>query len=194
MGTRRARVSCLVRRARLNADGTLDTSFDGANSVLKGAALALQPDGKALVAFDQPGGNAVEPGDVLRVYDVLATPPAPPAPTTPTITIASGTPEVSEDGSQGPATFVVSSSAAPASKLTIHYTLKGSAISGFDYQPVSGRVKIKPGNTSVTIKVYLYDEGINDGSVVKIKAVLLPGDGYTVGDPSVAKDKIIDND
>ncbi len=77
----------------------------------------------------------------------------------------------------------------PTSKLIIHYALKGSAISDFDYQPVSGKVKIKPGHTSATISVYPYDESINDGSAVTLKAVLLPGNGYTVRSLGIAKSK-----
>lgn len=169
---------------RLNADGTLDPSFDGSNNVGEAVALALQPDGRALVAYDEAGFAATGPGNVLRVYDVFPTP---------TVTIASGAKKVYESGSQGPATFIVSISAAPSKKLTVKYALKGSAVSGVDYQAVSGKVKIKPGHTSATISVAPEDRGIADGGMVTLKAALQPGTGYTVGSPSGAKDKIIDN-
>ena len=169
---------------RLNADGTLDTSFDGSNGVGEGVALALQPDGNLLVAYDEDGFAATGPGDVLRVYDLLPTP---------TATVVSGAKKVYESGSKGPATFIVSLSSAPGVKTTVKYALKGAGISGFDYYPVSGKVKVKPGHTTATVSVDPIDMGFNDGGTVAVKLVLLPGSGYNVGSPSTAKDKIIDD-
>ena len=169
---------------RLNADGTLDTSFDGSNNVGEGVAVALQPDGDLLVAYDEAGFTAVGPGDVLRVYDVSSTP---------TVTIAAGVGKTLEDGSSGPGTFVVSISQAPSVKTVVKYTVKGGAIPGFDYETLSGKVKIKPGHTSATIQVVPYENDINDGSVVAVKVVLQAGNGYVVGAPAGAKVKVVDN-
>ena len=55
-------------------------------------------------------------------------------------------------------------------------------------------MKIKPGHTSATISVYPYENDINDGSVVKVKVALQPGNGYAVGPQAGAKVKIVDNE
>ncbi len=170
---------------RLDSEGAMDDSFDGANGVGEAAALALQPDGNLVVAYDQNGFVATGPGDVLRVYDILPTP---------TAVVVSGTKKVYESGSKGPATFIVSLSSAPSVKTTIKYTFKGSGINGSDYYPVSGKVKVKPGHTTATVSVYPIDEGFTGFGTVTVKMVLLPGTGYNVGSPSVAKDKIIDDE
>ena len=170
---------------RLDSEGAMDDSFDGGNNVGEAAALALQPDGNLLVAYDENGFVATGPGDVLRVYDLLPTP---------TATVVSGVKKVDESGDKGPATFIVSLSSAPSVKTTIKYTFKGSGINGSDYSPVSGKVKIKPGHTTTTVRVYPINEGFVGFGTVTVKMVLLPGAGYNVGSPSVAKDKIIDNE
>ncbi len=173
--------------ARINADGTDDTGFGSGGSDLRIAALALQPDGKALIAGNANGLVSGSDGDVYRVYDIVIS-------ATPTVTIAAGVSKINEDGSSGPATFIVSISAAQSTKTTVKYAIKGSAIAGYDYQTLSGKVKIKPGHTTATITVNPIDEGIDDGSVVKVKVALQAGNGYTVGTASGAKVKIVDND
>ena len=44
------------------------------------------------------------------------------------------------------------------------------------------------------LRLSLRGTDINDGSVVKVKVALQPGNGYAVGTPSGAKVKIVDND
>ncbi|PIQ56280.1 MAG: hypothetical protein COW02_01360 [Comamonadaceae bacterium CG12_big_fil_rev_8_21_14_0_65_59_15] len=54
--------------ARLNADGSTDTSFDpgiGANALVR--AMALQPDGKVLAAGDFASFNGISRGGVVRL-------------------------------------------------------------------------------------------------------------------------------
>lgn len=171
--------------ARLLADGTLDPAFEGTNSVEQGAALALQPDGKALVASNSNvslvGGVT---GDALRVLDLFSAPAA---------TVVSGVKKVPESGSAGPATFVVSLSSAPSVKTVVHYAIKGSAVSGSDYEPIKKKIKFPPGVASKVIDVTPIDRGIGGNGVVSVKIILTPGTGYTLGAPSVAKDKIYDN-
>ncbi len=175
--------------ARLNSDGSADTSFDpgeGASSYVY--ALALDPSGRIVLggAFSEVGGASF-PG-VARLLNGAA-----PAGTL-TATIAPGVSTTNEDGSSGPATFIVSLSAPQSTKTVVNYTVKGSAIPGFDYQQLSGKVRIKPGQTSKTISVFPVEEGINDGGAVKVKVILQPGNGYALGATSAAKVKIIDND
>ncbi len=175
---------------RLDSEGAMDDSFDGSNGVGEAAALALQPDGKLLVAYDENGFVATGPGDVQRVYDLITVT----TPGTPTATVVSGVKKINESGNKGPATFIVSLSSAPSVKTTIKYTVKGSAINGSDYQTLSGKVKVKPGHTTATVSVYAINEGFVGFGTATVKLVLLPGTGYNVGSPNVAKDKIIDND
>ena len=175
--------------ALIHSDGTLSTSFDYGSADLKVTALALRPDGEVFIAGDNNGLTGGAVGDVVLVYDLTIS-------STPTVTITPGVAKTNEDGSSGPGTFVVNLSVAPSKKTFVYYKVKGGAIPGFDYASLSGKVKIKPGHTSATIKVVPFDEGINDGSVVAVKLVLQsPTDGsYTVGSPASAKVKILDND
>ncbi len=171
--------------ALINADGSQNTGFDYGDSALRVTALVLQPDGKALIAANNNGLANGAAGDAVRVYDLtIAT----------TATIVAGAAKVSENGSAGPATFVVSLNTAPSAKTVVKYTLGGSAAPGTDYQPLSGKAKIKPGHTSATISVSPIDRGIGGGGKVTVKAILQAGKGYEVGGPSTAKVKILDND
>ena len=170
---------------RLFSDASVDTSFDGTNSVGQAIAVALQPDGNLLVADDEQGFNATGPGDVLRVFDILPIP---------TVTIAAGVSRVNENGSAGAATFVVTASSSPSVKTKIFYTVKGSAGANFDYVALSGSVKLKPGQTSKTIDVYPINEGIGGGRITGVKVTLAAGAGYNIGSANNAKVKIVDND
>ena len=171
---------------RILADGTQDGSFDGTGVSGQALALALQSDGNALVAANTDALVGAATGDVLRIYDLVAS--------TPTVTVTPRVTKASEDGTSGPATFIVSISVAPSVKTTVKYSVKGSAIPGFDFATLSGKIKIKPGHTSATITVDPIDEGITDGSVVAVKVALQDGNGYTVGTSRTAKVKITDND
>ncbi len=62
--------------ARINPNGTLDTSFNSEGNALDVIALAPQSDGRVLCAGNTFGGGLAgqTPGDVLRVYDISPTP------------------------------------------------------------------------------------------------------------------------
>jgi uncharacterized delta-60 repeat protein len=167
--------------ARINADGTQDTDFNSGGGPLRVTALALQSDGKALLAgnYDALVGAAV--GDVYRVYDLTIS-------STPAVTLTAGIPTVAA-GSGQRGEFLLTLSAARDSDLIVNYTVKGTAINGTDYAPLKGALKIKAGKTSKVIKVI--PQGDLGGAAKKaVTLALTPGDGYTVGIPSKAKVKI----
>ena len=88
-----------------------------------------------------------------------------------------------EDG--GTHDITVNLSPAPASAITLSYSLSGTAALGTDYSIIgasgtSGTVSVNPGATSVAIRVTLIDDAIMDsGETVVVQ--LGGGTGYTVG-------------
>ena len=85
--------------------------------------------------------------------------------------------------------FTLSLSAASGADLTIHYTVKGSAIPGTDYQMLKGTAKIKAGKTSKAIKVVPVGD-LGGASKKTVVLTLQPGTGYTVGTTGKVKIKI----
>jgi hypothetical protein len=79
-----------------------------------------------------------------------------------------------------PGVFTITSSEAAAVVTTIHYSLKGTAVNGEDYNRLTGTVKIKPHATSAT--VHIVPKGTLEGAARKtVKLVLDPSGAYTVG-------------
>lgn len=113
----------------------------------------------------------------------------------PTVTIAAaGDDQAVAGGENGK--FVVLRAGDTTAALTVSYKVKGTAVKGVDYKPLAGTVMIPAGATKAKIKVKAIEDAAADGSARKVKVRLLPAaDGsYTVGDPSGAKIKVVDND
>jgi uncharacterized delta-60 repeat protein len=168
--------------ARVFADGTQDTAFNaGAGSnYYQALALVLQPNGELLTALDIGAGYSY-PSDVYRIYDITA----------PKVTIAPGVAQTKESGG-GPATFIVTLSAAAPANLTINYGIKGTAKNGLDYTMLPGTLKIAAGATSKKIKVVPHNRGIKGGDKI-VNLTLKAGSGYALGSEKEAKVKIMDN-
>ena len=87
---------------------------------------------------------------------------------------------VSETGSNGNLIFQLTRQGDLAQPVTVHYSMGGSAVSGVNYQPVSGLAVILAGSANVTIPV----QPINASSTVPTNTAILTvnaGSGYSVG-------------
>jgi hypothetical protein len=86
--------------------------------------------------------------------------------------------------------FMVLLPAALKSVLTVHYSIKGTAINGTDYMLLTGTVKFKAGKVSRPIKIV--PTGDLEGAAEKtVKITLEPGKGYTPGTTQPLKVKIL---
>ena len=85
---------------------------------------------------------------------------------TPSISIAATDASAAEaDGaSANPGLFTISVTSAPASDLTIPYTIGGSALNGIDYARLSGTAVIPAGQTSVAVPVDVVDDELGESS------------------------------
>ena len=112
------------------------------------------------------------------------------SPDTHTLTIAANDPptasfaSASQSAGEGSGTsnVTVNLSPAPASGITLQYTVGGTATSGSDYTALSGTVSVPKGSATATIPVKLIDDSLheNDETVV---LTLTTGSGYLVGSP-----------
>ena len=128
-----------------------------------------------------PGGSAA-----VTVNDDDGPPPA-----TPVASFAAPSERVSE--SAGTRNVRVNFSPAPASALTLGYTVGGTAASGADYTALPGTVAVSPGATGVDIAVAIADDGANEHDETVV-LTLTAGTGYTVGSTGVHTLTIADDD
>lgn len=182
--------------ARLNFDGSVDTGFvppvtaratGGAFSLALNNSLQPLPDGGFLLA-----GNFAASGDAptagpRSLFRLTAD-----ASRTPVLTVASTVPQTTE-GSPTPGVVIVARAGDLSADLTVNYRVGGTASNGGDYTMLTGTRRMRPGVSTVKIKVRPVDDLVRDGAH-NAKVILLPGDGYTVGDLRAAKVKILDND
>ncbi len=102
-----------------------------------------------------------------------------------TVTIAATTPSTYE-GASLPGEFTVTRQAPYDQPLVVNYSLSGTAVSGADYQPLSGTVTIPAGSPTAPIDVTPLDDGDGDdtGAGESVIATLGPSSNYQVGQPS----------
>lgn len=88
----------------------------------------------------------------------------------------------------------MSLSSAPASSVTVNYSVSGTATNGTDYQTLSGQVTISAGQTSATIQVKPLDDGNGDDNQTSesLTATIISGSGYSVGSPASATITIVE--
>ena len=136
--------------ARLNPDGSLDTTYacTGASSYVN--ALAAQPDGKTLVGgdFTVLNGTAVPP--LVRLSGDSADGPG-------TVLFATPTAEVFENA--GSVSVTVNRIWGNQGDIAVNYqTRSGSALAGSDYEAQSGSLVFLDGEMSKTITVPIIDD------------------------------------
>jgi hypothetical protein len=98
-------------------------------------------------------------------------------------------PEVT-DGMDGKAQFRITLSAPHTGELTVHYSIKGTAINGIDYDRLSGIKKFKGGRVSRPINIFpLGDLSGEARKTVRITIDASPD--YAVGKPNHARVRIL---
>ena len=159
------------------------TALSGTVAVSAGATTATIP-----VAIVDDGANEDAETVVLTLatgsgYEVGS-------PGTHTLTIAASDPpaasfalasQTAQEGS-GTSNVTVNLSPAPASDITLSYTVDGTATSGSDYTALSGTVTVPKDATTATIPVAIVDDGANEGAETVV-LTLATGSGYEVGSP-----------
>ncbi len=137
---------------------------------------------------------------------VTPTPTATPTPTvspTPTPT-PGGTPVVTVmvvgdgtavEGGKNAKVLVRRTGGNPNAGLTVRYKVAGTAVVGEDYKLVTGLAVFASGVTQVKVKIKPIDNDVVDGTrIAKIKLKPSTDGSYSVGNPSMGKVQIIDND
>ena len=159
-----------VTVARLDADGTLDTSFKVGTGPLGSLfGLALQPDGAVLVGGEFVVFDGVQREVVARLNAVPNVPPAVVATIVASEKFASSTTKgaftVSRTGSNQTA------------DLYVNYTVSGTAKPGVNYRALPGQVIIPGGSSSAEIKVKAL---LQTGGNRKVTVTLVPNAAYGV--------------
>ena len=112
--------------------------------------------------------------------------------TKPVVTIATPTPEISENGMDS-GQFVFTRAGSVQGDLPVYYAVGGTATAGADYPILPGVAVIPAGQSSVTIPF----QPIGDTTVGSNKTVVVTLQGnaaYTVGSPASATVTILDDD
>ncbi len=206
--------------ARLNADGSLDTSFDPGDLLQNRVqTLSLQSDNNLIVGetrLSSPDGGKTFPSVLFRLFGgpllpppVIALPPAPLPPATVSVITTrsparngSSTAGVSRQNGRIQITRVTPFSLDSAQQ--VFFRLGGSAVLGTDYNltnsalvtdsvhPTGTRVATIPaGADRVTLKVKPMGPGNTTGPTTKV-ILTLDGDvSYNVGQPGSARVKIL---
>jgi uncharacterized delta-60 repeat protein len=162
---------------RYNPDGTLDTSFAGTGltePMVTGSdlasSMALQPDGKIVVAGTSPENGRAEFGLARLQNDQLQF-------SAPAYT-------VSENG--GTATITIARAGGTTGTVSaVVSTSNGSAKAGTDYTPVSTTVVFNSGETSKTITIPILSDGLVDGNETVLLTLSNPS-GAGIGNPATA--------
>ena len=110
----------------------------------------------------------------------------------PTVSFSAATSSPTE--SAGTVNVAVGLSPAPATDITVRYTVSGSATSGSDYTTLTGSVSVSSGTASVNIPVTITDDSVDDDDETIILTLSAGGNFYTLGSTSVHTATITDND
>ncbi len=110
----------------------------------------------------------------------------------PTVSFSAATSSPGENA--GTVNVAVSLSPAPATDITVRYTVSGSATSDSDFSALDGSVSVTSGTASVDIPVTITDDSVDDDDETIILTLAAGGNYYTVGSTSVHTATITDND
>jgi len=66
---------------------------------------------------------------------------------------------------------------APATNISLDYTVSGTATAGTDYSALPGSVAVASGVSSVVIPVVITDDNVQEGDETIMKRFLLCGEG-----------------
>lgn len=171
--------------ARLNADGSVDPTFDpGAGTNSSVHALLVKPNGKTVI-----GGTFSAVGGAPRAR--LAQLNGDTAPGTVQFTADSFT-GLEANGGVG---LTVSRTGGAAGAVSVSYTTAdGSATGGADYTPISGTLTWAAGDlTNKSIAVPISTDAVAEPTETFSVVLSSPNDDVNLGSPSRATANIIDN-
>jgi hypothetical protein len=139
------------------------------------------------VSLAEPTGGAVLGAISSASVTILENDPIP------RVTIvAAGDDEAVEGGAAGKA--YVLRTGDMAAKLTVLYKVVGSAKSGVDYEPVTGRVTIPAGAAKARIEIKaIHNKSLDRTSVAKIRLKPSTNSSYDLGSSRVANITVIDH-
>jgi N-acetylneuraminic acid mutarotase len=155
------------------------------------------PQGRHTVkatAYSGKDGTGAVLGTMTSTFDVVDTPNGGGAPVIqgPVVTFSDNTADAKEQGLDR-GTWVISRTGSTASSLTVKYNTGGTAISGTDYEVLSGTITIPAGQSSVQLVVRPKEDTLVEGTETVV-VTLAPNAAYTVGASNTATCPIADND
>jgi len=196
----------LAGTATVTADYTIDPALSTTNVV-------TIPAGSNSVSFVfQVVNDAVVEGPETIVVTLLddfanagnpAYVPAAPAeasvtildddsPVKPVVTVATTTPQISENGMDA-GQLVFTRSGSTAGDLLVNYSLSGTATVGVDYVAPAGVVLIPAGRSTAVVALSVIDDKVVEPDET-VTATIAANAAYAVGSPSAATITILDDD
>ena len=171
---------------RLNADGTLDATFQAGSELPIGVStLAFNPDGTVFLTGGYYSGASGY--DVHTIFARLA---AYPGGVETSVTMNADAAAVVR-GADDPVTITFTRHGDLSAPLTVYYQLKGNAASGVDYLSLPGHKKIKAGQGTAAIKIRPLASSLGRG-IRSVRVVLQATGSYQAGDTPALKVKIVD--
>ena len=135
-------------------------------------------------------GYSIDNSNIIHTLTITDNDIAPPG--TPVASFVRASSNAGEDA--GTHHVAVTLSRAPASAITLGYTVGGTATAGTDYTALSGRVQVAAGTTRVTIPVVMAEDSIVEGGETVV-LTLTAGTGYSIGNSNIIHTlTITDND
>jgi uncharacterized delta-60 repeat protein len=161
--------------ARLNTDGTLDTTFnEGIGPDASVFSLALEPDGALLIGGDFQDVDSVPRPLVARLNTEAG------VPSTVLVNIVASTKDAYEDGRLNGAFTVTRTGSNQTAQLIVPYTVAGSAKPGIDYKRLPGEVTIPAGESTALIKVRPLGDDHTFTANRKVTVVLASTAAFTI--------------
>lgn len=174
--------------ARLNANGSLDTTFDPGtgpatpNEVPRVRAIAVQPDGKAVVGGGFITFNGVKLNFIARLSGDQGG----------TVEFAGTSYSVDEAG--GSASVAVQRTGSTLGSVSVNYvTGDGTATAGADYTARAGALVFGPGETNQLINIPILPDALVEGNETVTLTLGNPVGGVILGAQKTATLTIIDN-
>jgi tartrate-resistant acid phosphatase type 5 len=182
--------------ALATADASLTPAATGLYSIDVTASLSVwasNPSGNFGWAFLPTGNDGVDfdtsEGSVAPRLVVNYNPPANPA--LPVVSVVATDPAASETGDPG--LFTITRTGDLTGDLIINYSVGGTAISGSDYQPLTGTITIPAGQSSTAFSVVPIDDALYEPDETVV-VTLASDPSYMLGNPSTGTVTIASDD
>ena len=149
------------------------------------ATNTVKPARTIVLSLQQSGSYKIGPVGSATVTIAATTGSA----ATPVVTIRASNLRVTAGQ---PAQFTIGLDRPLSEQLQVSVSYGGNAVAGSDYSPASGLLLVQPGQTTLQVAVPTLDNGRVANDTV-LTLTLQPGDGYVVGDPSLAASRIVNS-